>query len=158
VTAREQAAYHLATLLKKARRQMSLAIKTQLEPTGTCLAAIQVLKRASDGDNLSQLELAQEIELEPAALSRLLADLEADALVIRRRDPHDKRRVLIEATAAGGEFLARTRPLVSVGVKKLASRLTRDEQRDLCRLLEKLSLDEEQAPPPRAETRRKPRR
>jgi DNA-binding MarR family transcriptional regulator len=139
VPTREQFAYHLATLLKKARRQMTLAIKAQLEPTGACLAAIHLLKRATAGDSLSQLELSQEIELEPAALSRLLAELEEDALVVRRRDPHDKRRVLMEATPAGLALLDRTRPLVLAGVKTLTSRLDQDEQRQLCRLLEKLS-------------------
>ena len=139
VPTREQFAYHLATLLKKARRQMTLAIKAELEPTGACLAAIHLLKRATAGDSLSQLELSQEIELEPAALSRLLAELEEDALVVRRRDPHDKRRVLMEATPAGLALLERTRPLVLAGVKTMTSRLDQDEQRELCRLLEKLS-------------------
>jgi len=146
MTAREEAAHYLAGLLKKARRQMTNAIRDHLEPTGTSLPAIQILKRAAAGGSLSQLDLAQELELEPAALSRLVAELEADDLVVRRRDPHDNRRLLMEATPAGLSLLERARPLVLRGVDTMASRLTEDERRELCRLLEKISGEDDAGP------------
>ena len=162
----EQSAYRLAKLVKKARRQMSNAIREQLDPIGVSLPVVQVIKIIASGRALSQLELAQEIELEPAALSRLLADLEAQRLVTRRRDPGDKRRVLMALTAAGAALLARAQPRVWAGCDALFSRLTRAEHGELCRLLHKLT-DEEDAseergaaapPAPVLVHRRRPRR
>jgi DNA-binding MarR family transcriptional regulator len=142
VSEREQSAYRLAKLIKKVRRQMSAAIRTELEPIGISLPVVQIIKAVSAGGGLNQLELAQEIELEPAALSRLLADLEAQRLVTRRRDAGDKRCLLIAATAAGSALMARAQPRVLAGVDALFSRLTRAEHGQLCYLLERLASDE----------------
>jgi DNA-binding MarR family transcriptional regulator len=139
VPEREQSAYRLARLIKKVRRQMSAAIRAELEPIGVSLPVVQIIKSVAASGGLNQLELAQEIELEPAALSRLLADLEAQRLVTRRRDPGDKRRVLLAATSAGLALLARAHPRVWAGVDGLVSRLSRAEHGELCRLLEKLA-------------------
>ena len=127
---------------------MSNAIRDELEPIGASLPVVQIIKCVAAGGELSQLELAQEIELEPAALSRLVADLEGQRLVTRRRDPGDKRRVLMEATAAGSALLARAQPRVLAGVDAMFSRLTGAERGELCRLLEKLA-DGDECPPKR---------
>jgi DNA-binding MarR family transcriptional regulator len=141
VPAREDHASRLARLVKKARRQMTAAMRAALEPLGAPLPAVQILKRAAAGRDLSQLELAQELDLEPAALSRLLADLEARRLVTRRRDPRDRRRMLMAPTAAGVALLARAQPPAVAAVRGLVARLDRSEQADLCRLLEKLTAE-----------------
>jgi DNA-binding MarR family transcriptional regulator len=143
VTEREQTAYRLAHLVKKVRRQMSNAIRVELEPIGVSLPVIQIIKRIGADGGLSQLELAQELELEPGALSRLLTYLEAQRLVTRRRDPGDKRRVLMAPTASGAALVSRAQPRVSAGIDATFSRLTRAEQGDLRRLLEKLACGEE---------------
>jgi DNA-binding MarR family transcriptional regulator len=125
---------------------MSNAIRAELEPIGVSLPVIQIIKRVTDDGGLSQLELAQELELEPAALSRLLTYLEAQRLVTRRRDPVDKRRVLMAPTASGTTLVTRAQPHVSAGIDATFSRLTRAEQGELRRLLEKLACGEEGLP------------
>ena len=122
---------------------MSNAIRAELEPIGVSLPVIQIIKRVTADGGLSQLELAQELELEPGALSRLLTYLEAQRLVTRRRDPGDKRRVLMAPTASGAALVARAQPHVSAGVDATFSRLTRAEQSELRRLLEKLACGDE---------------
>ncbi|HSZ81670.1 MAG TPA: MarR family transcriptional regulator [Polyangia bacterium] len=136
---REQSAYRLAKLIKKARRQVTNAIRAELEPIGVSMPVVQLMKLVISGGDLSQLECSQEIELEPGALCRLLGDLEAQKLVTRRRDPEDKRRVLVAATATGSTLLSRAQPRVLAGIDGMFSRLTRAEQGELCRLLEKLT-------------------
>jgi DNA-binding MarR family transcriptional regulator len=125
---------------------MSNAIRAELEPIGVSLPVIQIIKRVAADGGLSQLELAQELELEPGALSRLLTYLEAQRLVTRRRDPGDKRRVLMAPTASGTALVARAQPHVSAGVDATFSRLTRAEQGALKRLLEKLACANEALP------------
>jgi DNA-binding MarR family transcriptional regulator len=136
-------------LIKKARRQMSNAIRSELEPIGVSLPVVQILKRLVPGGDLSQLELAQELELEPGALSRLLADLEVQRLVTRRRDPDDKRRVLMTRTPAATTLLDRAQPRVVAGLDSIFSRITASERGELCRLLEKLGRDDEASARPR---------
>jgi DNA-binding MarR family transcriptional regulator len=139
VPERELSAYRLAKLIKKARRQVTNAIRAELEPIGVSMPVVQLMKLVISGGDLSQLECSQEIELEPGALCRLLGDLEEQKLVTRRRDPEDKRRVLVAATASGSTLLARAQPRVLAGIDGMFSRLTRTEQGELCRLLEKLT-------------------
>jgi DNA-binding MarR family transcriptional regulator len=144
--------HRLAKLIKKARRQMSNAIRGELEPIGVSLPVVQVIMRLGSGGDLSQLELAQELELEPAALSRLLAELEEQRLVTRRRDPGDKRRVLMTATRAGAALLTRAQPRVMAGLDTLFARLSGREHDELCRLLEKIVCEQDRSPvrrPPR---------
>lgn len=138
----QQSAYHLCHLIKKVRRRMSTSIRAELEPIGVSLPVVQIIKRLSARGDLNQLQLAQDIELEPAALSRLLADLEEQQLVTRRRDPGDKRRVLITVAPSGAALLAKAQPRVNAGVNTLFARLTRAEQGQLSRLLEKVADDE----------------
>jgi DNA-binding MarR family transcriptional regulator len=142
VSGREQSAYRLANLVKKVRRRMSNAIRVELDPISVSLPVFQIMKRVVSGGDLSQLELAVELELEPAAVCRLVTDLEEQRLVTRRRDPDDKRRVLMTATATGIALLALAQPRVIAGVDALFSRLTHGEQAELCRLLEKLARDD----------------
>jgi DNA-binding MarR family transcriptional regulator len=139
VSEREQTAYRLAKLIKKARRQVSNAVRAELEPIGASMPVVQLMKLVISGGDLSQLECSQEIEVEPGALCRLLSDLEEQKLVTRRRDPEDKRRVLVAATTSGSTLLARAQPRVLAGIDGMFSRLTRPEQGELCRLLEKLT-------------------
>jgi DNA-binding MarR family transcriptional regulator len=146
VAARQESTYRLAKLIKKVRRQMSNVIRAELEPIGVSLPVVQILQRVGSGGDLSQLELDQELELEPAALSRLLTDMEEQGLVKRRRDPSDKRRVLMTATAAAGTLLARARPRVKAGLDTLFATLSLAEQEVLSRLLEKVCRCEEAAP------------
>jgi DNA-binding MarR family transcriptional regulator len=139
VSEREKSAYRLALLLKRARRQLTNAMRERLEPLGTSLHTIQVLKRTTGEQELNQLELARQAEMEPAALCRLLNDMEDERLIARRRDPDDNRRVLVTATSAGEALIARTQPAVLAGIESVVSRLTRPEQTELARLLEKLA-------------------
>jgi DNA-binding MarR family transcriptional regulator len=161
VPEREQTAYRLARLIKKARRQLTNAIRAELEPIGASMPVVQLMKLVLSGGDLSQLEVSQEIELEPGALCRLLADLEEQKLVTRRRDPEDKRRVLVTATKSGSSLLERAQPRVLAGVDAMFSRLTRDEQAELCRLLENLTraeaAPERRAPVARRARSRRPR-
>jgi DNA-binding MarR family transcriptional regulator len=139
VSEREKSAYRLALLIKRARRQLTNAMREHLEPLGTTLHTIQVLKRTTGEQEFNQLELARQTELEPAALCRLLNDLEDQRLIARRRDPDDNRRVLVTATSGGEALIARTQPAVLAGIEGVVSRLTRQEQAELARLLEKLA-------------------
>jgi len=146
VSDREQSAYVLAKLIKRARRQIGNAIRECLEPLGTSLHTVQIIRRVTEHGELNQLDLARQIELEPAALCRRVTELDAEGLVVRRRDPDDHRRVLVAATPSGAELLARAHPKVVAGIEAVMSRLTHKEQTALRLLLEKLAPEDELSP------------
>jgi DNA-binding MarR family transcriptional regulator len=129
----------LALLIKRARRQVTNAIRDHLEPVGMSLHAMQIIKHAAAQGELNQLELARQMELEPATLCRLVVEMETQRLITRRRDPEDNRRVLVGGTAAGEALMARAQPAVQAGIQSVVARLTRQEQAELARLLEKLA-------------------
>ncbi len=53
------------------------------------------------GEATTPLALARRIDADPAAMTRRLDQLEAKGLVERRRDPDDRRSVVLEMTPAG---------------------------------------------------------
>jgi DNA-binding MarR family transcriptional regulator len=52
-------------------------------------------------------ELAAAERQQPQSLTRVFAELEADGLVSRERDPHDRRQSVLSITPAGAEALRR---------------------------------------------------
>jgi MarR family transcriptional regulator, organic hydroperoxide resistance regulator len=54
-------------------------------------------------------EIAKCAQLSPAGVTAMLDDLEADGIVVRRRDTEDRRRVLVALTDEGHAVLEQTR-------------------------------------------------
>jgi DNA-binding MarR family transcriptional regulator len=69
------------------------------------LSALGRLRRA--GHPLSATELARLERLQPQSVTRIIADLEADGLIIRRQNESDRRQLDIAITKAGIEILTR---------------------------------------------------
>jgi len=66
----------------------------------------QILGLLHDHGGLAQRELVQTMDVDPSVLVTLLNPLEADGLVARERDPHDRRRHRVTLTPAGDKHLA----------------------------------------------------
>jgi DNA-binding MarR family transcriptional regulator len=60
-----------------------------------------VLGRLDREGGRSVSELATAERVRPQSMAQTVADLEADGLVTRRPDPHDRRRALVELTEQG---------------------------------------------------------
>jgi MarR family transcriptional regulator for hemolysin len=61
----------------------------------------------------SQRELAQAVGVSPPTLTHHLGAMEADGLIVRRRDPADRRNRMIELTDAGEAAFARLRDVAA---------------------------------------------
>jgi DNA-binding MarR family transcriptional regulator len=68
-----------------------------------------VLSRLERDGPQSVSDLAAAEGMRPQSMAQTVSDLESDALVQRRPDPHDRRRALVELTALGGKTLASER-------------------------------------------------
>ena len=86
----------------------------------------------------AQQELARAVGIEGPTLTRHLDTLEQAGLVVRRRDPDDRRTVKVELTQKGRERHAQLREAVTAFDRRLRSGLTADELAQLRQLLSKL--------------------
>src|SRR4051812_17747446 len=97
-----------------------------------------VLNFLYDAGPLSQQEVGRALRINPSNLVGLLDLLEADGLLVRARDPEDRRRHLVELTAAGRKRLAGAWRAAEQAEEDLLSPLSPSERDDLRGKLERL--------------------
>jgi MarR family transcriptional regulator, lower aerobic nicotinate degradation pathway regulator len=98
-----------------------------------------VLHHLEQAGPLSQQDLAGALRINPSNLVGLLDDLEADGRVLRPRDPSDRRRHLVELTAAGRQRLARAKQAAAAAERELLAPLSQRERQALQSMLERLA-------------------
>jgi DNA-binding MarR family transcriptional regulator len=85
----------------------------------------------------SQHELGESICVDANNLVILLNELEAAGLALRRRDPEDRRRHLVDITPHGLDALTRAEAVVAEAEDEVLAGLTRAERSSLRNLLAK---------------------
>jgi DNA-binding MarR family transcriptional regulator len=93
-------------LLEHLARRMRVRSEAVLAPLGLRprhLVALTVLRHRGD---CTQQSLAATLEMDGTNIVGLLNELEAENLIQRRRSPEDRRRHVVELTAAGAKRLA----------------------------------------------------
>jgi DNA-binding MarR family transcriptional regulator len=95
-----------------------------------------VMSALAERGAASQADLGRRLLLDRSDLHALLAELEADKLVTRVQDPGDRRRNLVELTAAGRRRLRRLQATVESAQRELLAALSAGERRELMRLLQ----------------------
>jgi DNA-binding MarR family transcriptional regulator len=83
----------------------------RVEQAGYELYDYSVLAILAEGDRETQSAIADALGLDPSRLVALLDSLEKRGLVIRQRDPHDRRRHVISITPDGKHIHAQLRQL-----------------------------------------------
>src|SRR5437867_4281582 len=94
---------HLVFTAKAVRRRF----EARLAEAGASLPVWAILSGLELGPCRSQHELAGTLHIEGPTLTRQLDRLEADGLIRRERDPHDRRAVRVETTEAGRQLYER---------------------------------------------------
>ena len=91
-----------------------------------------VLGRLDRSGPASTSELATAERMRPQSMAQTVAELEAEGLVVRRPDPGDRRRALVELTGSGRDALeADRRARVGWLAEALEADLSASEQRTL---------------------------
>lgn len=90
------------------------------------------------GGPLSIGELAHRVQLSAGTTTNVVARLEAQGLLLRRRDEGDRRRVWVEATAAGADRLASAPAPQQLRFLARFHRLEATEQRELADALDRV--------------------
>lgn len=84
-------------------------------------------------------QLAQMLDLTPRAITGLMAGLEKKKLVTRTKDESDARITWLSLSEDGKKFLKLVRPDASKKLSRLFEVLTKKEQIELVRIIEKLT-------------------
>lgn len=117
-------------------RWMGKKVENEHDVTSSQLMVIFLL---SQSDKATMGELAQMLDLTPRAITGIIDGLTKKKYVQRSQDAHDHRISWISLSPTGKAFLKLARPDISTKLGSLLSVLTRKEQVELVRLIEKLT-------------------
>lgn len=115
-------------------------IKKQLAKYSLRPVEFTVLSLVKANPHINQKRLGQTINVSPPNLATLLDRMEADDLLVRQRNPLDKRSQILALTPKGAELCAKAQ----AGAEKMEAipQLTQAERVELMRLLQKVFLDD----------------
>jgi DNA-binding MarR family transcriptional regulator len=113
------------------------------EREGFELYDYSVLAILAEGDRETQGTIAGSLNLDPSRLVALLDSLEGRGLIVRQRDPHDRRRHVVSITAAGKKELTRIRGLIKRLEEDFFAPLDDEDRDSFHRLLIRLAIKNE---------------
>ena len=99
---------------------------------------MRALRASPDPGGMSPGDLARELLVSPAAMTHRLDVLEAAELVQRHPHPSDRRALRVELTEAGRTTIDELMPRIRAVVETVVADLTERQQKEMCRLLEKM--------------------
>lgn len=117
-------------------RWMSLRVEARHDVTSSQLMVVFLLSQTKQ-TTLGQL--AQMLDLTPRAITGLMKGLEGKKLVNRVKDKEDQRVTWVELSSTGRTFFKKVRPEASVELGSLFGVLSKREQAELVRIIEKLT-------------------
>lgn len=114
---------------------MQTDAEAEIASSGLRARHVIALTLLRDHGEQNQSDLAETLGLDPTNVVALLNELEADALIERRRSPADRRRHTVTLTPAGLHRLTEVEHLLAGVERRVLSSLTEDEQATFYKLL-----------------------
>ena len=114
---------------------------TKLDQAGFEPFGYGILAIVNEGALQTQATIAEALMLDPSRLVALLDSLEEDELIVRKRDPEDRRRHVVSITAEGKRKLARLRTIVKDLEDEFLAPLDAEERKALHGLLLRLAAE-----------------
>jgi DNA-binding MarR family transcriptional regulator len=96
---------HTGFLLARLGRAVTRQYRSALTPIGLKPRQTNALLTLRDEGAMSQQALGATLDIDASNLVVLLNDLEAGGLILRRRDPQDRRRHLVEISKRGSKLI-----------------------------------------------------
>ena len=121
-------------LLLKIGKSAERRFEKALKPSGLSPRHLGVLFEVCACPT-SQQALIESIGVDPSKLVGLLNDLEAEGLIVRKRDPEDRRRHIVEVSAKGKARLDDARQIASAVEEELLAGLDAAQREQLLMLL-----------------------
>src|SRR3954468_16051072 len=124
----------VGVLLLKIGKAAERRFEKALKPSGLTPRHLGVLFEVQACPT-SQQALIETVGVDPSKLVGLLNDLEADGLILRRRDPQDRRRHIVEVSAKGSARLEDAKEIAAKVEAELLAGLDADQRAELLVLL-----------------------
>lgn len=125
--------------------RLGLAFKTKalerIEQEGFEGHHYSVLAMLGEGARETQATIADALDVDPSRLVALLDTLEQRGLIVRQRDPHDRRRHLVNITPAGKRQLQRLRTIAQQLEDDFLAPLSAEQRRTFHELLSRLACE-----------------
>lgn len=134
----EEMAEGLAFLLARHGAIAQVLLRTALSSSGLTPRHMMTLKHLDSGP-VSQQALIDMLEVDPSVLVAVLNDLEREELALRRRDPADRRRHIVEITPSGVAALRRSDEVLAEVEGELFTDLSDQERTTLRALLTRIN-------------------
>jgi DNA-binding MarR family transcriptional regulator len=110
------------------------------EGSGLSAFHYAVLALLDEDPRETQAQIADALGYDRSQIVRLLDELEERELVIRKRDPEDRRRHVVKLTPAGRSMLVELRAIVQRLEDEYLAPLTAGERKELHELLTRLAI------------------
>lgn len=130
-----QPAHRSAALLDHLARRMRLRAESAIAPLGLRPRHLVALTMLRDGGPSTQQALSTRLQIDSTNLVGLLNELEVDNLIERRRSTEDRRRHIVEVTAAGANLLAKVEFALAAVEDEVLGGLDDEQRETLYRLL-----------------------
>lgn len=111
-------------LIARTNRRLELDLEARLKPNGLSVDHFRVLRCLDQTGPIPMRELASNVLVEPANLTKIIDRMTSQGLVIRIPDEADRRRVLVTLAPAGKEKNDQLK-----GIEKEHERFVRDTLR-----------------------------
>ncbi|MEU5399124.1 MarR family winged helix-turn-helix transcriptional regulator [Streptomyces sp. NPDC005963] len=134
----EEMAEGLAFLLARHGAIAQVLLRSALSSSGLTPRHMMTLKHLDSGP-VSQQALIDMLEVDPSVLVAVLNDLEREELALRRRDPADRRRHIVEITTSGIAALRRSDEVLAEVEGELFTDLSEQERSTLRALLTRIN-------------------
>lgn len=105
-----ETAQSLGYLSRYAHRAFVKALARELEPHGILTSQWSVLRILWGSNGLTQVELAERMQVEKASLTGVLEGMEQKNLIVRTRNAKDRRKINITLTKTAEKLKAKILP------------------------------------------------
>jgi DNA-binding MarR family transcriptional regulator len=131
---------HLVYLLSEAERQLNRRLAAGLADEGVSVEQWRILRALSDGHGHSMTDLAEAVLMPHPTLTKAVDRLVDDAVVYRRQDTTDRRRVAVYLSDLGRDLVARLDRRAAEHHADVAAAFGADRTERLMRELEALAV------------------
>lgn len=137
-TTREQLALDAFIKLSRATETVHSHLAPHLADHALTTGQFGVLEALHHLGPMHQVDIGRKLLKSPGNITVVLDNLERRALVERKRDPSDRRKLLVNLTAAGRKLIDRVFPVHLEAIVTCFQSLSESEQQQLGRLCRKL--------------------
>lgn len=125
----------LLRLISGVNRHLVASLEARLRPSGLSIEQFRILEALQAQDGLPMGEIAAQVFVENATLTKIVDRMVANALVYRAPDAADRRRVLIMLAPRGRKILGEIRADLQNHQRDLVGHLQGAESQNLQKLL-----------------------